>query len=361
MSNQDNTVFSPNNSNPSTPPGPRDKDEWLAIVVALGVLGAAGGWILTGGFSSFRLADVSTELPEVEVFSEPLTEDFQPEEVPDATELDTTDLRSNQDARQSPRSAQEEAEAAAEAESRRSNDTEAEADRGSFFTPSTVPSQSQSPSPDTPASESVDVPEPAVPSSEETTELPVVREPLSFSDVPADYWAKPYIDALTARGVLNGLPGGTYAPERPMTRAEFATQIAQAFKVADTQSAQDFTDIPADYWAASTIQEAVMTGFMKGYPGQVFQPDQTVPRAQVLVAIATGLSLPESSAATLQSYTDQSDVPTWATDKVAAALEAGLVSPPSNTPLRPNEPATRAEVAAILYNALVYMGKVDPI
>ena len=185
------------------------------------------------------------------------------------------------------------------------------------------------------------------------------------SDVADDYWAKPYIDALTARGVLNGLPDGSFAPNRPLTRAELAVQVAQAFEVEPQTASTGFVDVPTDYWAAATINESVALGFMTGYPDRTFQPNQVVPRLQVLVTLATGLSLPKppGSEALLQGYIDQNAIPTWGRDQVAAAIAASLITPAAtaDSQLRPGDPATRAEVAALIHSALVYMGKVEPV
>ncbi len=206
-------------------------------------------------------------------------------------------------------------------------------------------------------------PEQSVAATNDT--LNVVREPLVFTDIPADYWAKPYIDALTARDIVDGLPDGTYAPSRAMTRAELAVQVAQAFAIAPQYPAATFTDVPTDFWAANTIETAVTTGFMKGYPEQVFKPDATLTRLEALVTLVTGLGLaPTDSPATLLSvYPDQASIPDWAAPKIAAAIEAGLITPGSNgdLPLRPNDPATRAEVTVMLYRSLVNRGRIDPL
>lgn len=50
-----------------------------------------------------------------------------------------------------------------------------------------------------------------------------------FSDVPQDYWARPYIEALTQREVIAGYTDGTFRPDEPVTRAAFAAQLDKAF------------------------------------------------------------------------------------------------------------------------------------
>ncbi|MBE7381631.1 MAG: S-layer homology domain-containing protein [Leptolyngbya sp. SIO1E4] len=354
-------MFTPPNSNTPNPQSPRDKDEWIAILVALGVLGGTAGWILFGGLPPLQLGAINDDSANVERFESSLMTEPEESELPDTAAAG--EAAGEVSATQELTTEEDTAETAASPTTSPSDlmtDREADASGSAVSTGSEESPQTSPVSPDS----SVDVPPPRVP-NDPASDVPVTRAPLVFSDVPDTHWAKVYIDALTARGILNGLPDGSYAPDRPMTRAELSVQVAQAFEVEPTQDPQLFTDIPQDYWAAATIDEAVATGFMKGYPNQVFQPNQTVPRVQVLVALSTGLSLPESpiSAGTLQPYQDQSAIPEWARDKVAAALESGIITPPADgtAQLRPNAPATRAEVAAMLYHALTYMGKVEPI
>jgi len=216
----------------------------------------------------------------------------------------------------------------------------------------------EEPSPEKP----VVVSEPAGPNRSNESRLTPQRSPLVFADVPEGYWAKPYIDALTARGVLNGLPDGTFAPNRQLSRAELATQVANAFDVPMSDTDQAFGDLSPDYWAAEPIAQAVQMGFMKGYPGNEFRPDELVSRLQVLVTLATGLSLPVTaeSQQQLQQYQDWETVPDWARSSIGAAIQAGIIRPQpgADNQLRPQDMATRAEVATLVYSSLAYLGDV---
>lgn len=212
------------------------------------------------------------------------------------------------------------------------------------------------------ATGTVVVPDPKIPDSFTLGGLPPTRSPLVFTDLDDQHWAKPYIDALTARGVLNGLPDGTFAPDRPLNRAELATQIANAFAMPAQNSGKAFGDLAVDYWATEPINQAVMMGFMTGYPESEFRPDEVVSRLQVLVALATGLSLPETTVSQqqLQQYADWQEIPSWARRQVGAVMQAGIISPSPDEEnrLRPQASATRAEVAALIYASLVYLGQV---
>lgn len=185
----------------------------------------------------------------------------------------------------------------------------------------------------------------------------------SFSDVSSSYWAYQYIQALASRGVISGFPDGTFRPDAPVTRAQFAAMIRSAFDAPSTRSAINFVDVSSNYWAYSAIREAYTTGFLSGYPGNVFNPEQNIPRVQVLVSLANGLDYSASNVqSTLNYYTDASGIPDYARASVAAATEEMIVvNYPTLNRLNPNRNATRAEVAAFIYQALVSAGEAPAI
>jgi uncharacterized surface protein with fasciclin (FAS1) repeats len=189
----------------------------------------------------------------------------------------------------------------------------------------------------------------------------------NFTDVSSDYWALPFIQALSARNIITGFPDGTFKPNQPLTRAEFAALIQKAFNQNPVRqlSAGGFRDVPTNYWAASAIQEAYETGFLSGYPGDVFQPNQQIPKVQAIVGLTSGLGLTtnENASNILSTYyTDSSAIPNYAVNNVAAATQANIVvNYPNVNQLNPQVPLTRAEAAAILYQALVRQGQVQPL
>ncbi|BAZ09011.1 beta-Ig-H3/fasciclin [Calothrix sp. NIES-4071] len=186
-----------------------------------------------------------------------------------------------------------------------------------------------------------------------------------YSDVRAGYWARPFISALSERNIITGFPDGTFKPEQPVSRAEFAAMIQKAFNQNPVRQLNTggFRDVPADYWAISAIQEAYETRFMSGYPGNFFFPNQQIPKVQAIVALTNGLGLtPDDTASLASYYTDVNAIPNYAADEVAAATRANLiVNYPEVRQLNPLKPLTRAEAAAHLYQALVRQGKLQPL
>ncbi|MGA7934838.1 MAG: S-layer homology domain-containing protein [Kovacikia sp.] len=183
----------------------------------------------------------------------------------------------------------------------------------------------------------------------------------TFPDVPADYWAGPFIQELAGRGIITGFAeDGTFRPEEPVTRAQFAAIIRKAFNRPLTRNSVKFADVPANYWAAGAIDTAYTTGFLAGYPGNLFRPNENIPRSQILVSLASGLNFANTAPVNqvLLAYADAADIPAYARTGVAASTERQVaVNYPDLKLLSPNRAATRAEVAAFVYQALVSQGQ----
>lgn len=195
--------------------------------------------------------------------------------------------------------------------------------------------------------------------------VPVFAQPTPFKDVPAGYWAAPFINELATRNIIVGFPeDGTFRPESPVTRAEFAAMINRAFpNVPQIRPAISFVDVPSNFWGRGGIDRAYTTGFMAGYPGNVFRPSENIPRAQVLVSLTNGLGFAPTPGTsidqTVSIFADASAIPNFARPSVAAATERRMVvNFPDVRLLNPNRVATRAEVAASIYQALVNTGQV---
>jgi hypothetical protein len=245
----------------------------------------------------------------------------------------------------------------------------------------------------------------------------------TFSDVQPNYWAQPFIQGLAARNIVTGYPDGTFRPEQPVDRDEFAAIIRKAFEqpaIRQIQSGAVYKDIPTNYWASRPIEEAYQQGFMTGYPGGYFRPNQSVSKVEAIVALNKGLNLttgtsavtvpaamqkvvpqktaqksvkrrimPLAFSALMQplfiskapavaanavnlnrpasfiitnTYADANNIPQYAVGDVAAATKANIVvNYPNPKVLNPSKPATRGEITALVYQTLVSQGKIEPI
>lgn len=189
---------------------------------------------------------------------------------------------------------------------------------------------------------------------------PPPQAAIVFPDVPSAYWAAPFIAALSARGIIGGFPDGTFKPNEPVTRGQFAIQLQKAFTKPDQLPPKQFPDVPSPY--APAVDKAVKSNFMTGYPDGTFRPEQQVSRVEAVNSMVKGLGIqtPANPEAVLQPYQDNAEIPGWARGRMAAAVQAGLFSgDPNNTDLlKPNEAASRADVAALVYKSMEATGQI---
>lgn len=105
----------------------------------------------------------------------------------------------------------------------------------------------------------------------------------SFSDVAPDAWYADAVYALASLGIVNGVGGGQFAPERAITRAEFAA-IAARFADSATVTVT-FSDVPAAHWAYEEISTAATYGWVTGVGGGLFAPDRLITRAEAATMV----------------------------------------------------------------------------
>ena len=101
----------------------------------------------------------------------------------------------------------------------------------------------------------------------------------TFSDVPKSCWAANYIGYMQQFGIITGYSDGSFRPDAPVTRAEFAA-IASRFEKL-TEGSKSFADVPDTYWAARYINFAATRGWVTGYSDGTFKPENTITRAEV--------------------------------------------------------------------------------
>ncbi|BAY77391.1 S-layer domain-containing protein [Nostoc linckia NIES-25] len=234
--------------------------------------------------------------------------------------------------------------------------------------PSAEVRPTQSPQPQIPVSSSLEfessIRSAALPLVTPAKPKSIIPPPIAFNDVPNNFWGRRFIDVLSSRGILKGFPDYSFRPNQPVNRAEFAAILEKAFNQELSKNAIAFQDVPTTFWANPAINQAISSGFLKGYPKNTFKPQENISRVQVLVALASGLNLrtPTSANQILSIYKDAKDIPPYARDKIAAATANGLVvNYPNPEVLAPNKVATRGEVAAMIHQALVKQGKLKGI
>ena len=105
----------------------------------------------------------------------------------------------------------------------------------------------------------------------------------SFDDVPADAWYVTEVSTLARLGVFVGRTTDVFAPDAPITRAEFATVCAR-FDQSGAAEDRDFSDI-GGHWAEQYIRQAAALGWVQGHPDGTFGPDRPITRAEAVTMI----------------------------------------------------------------------------
>lgn len=135
----------------------------------------------------------------------------------------------------------------------------------------------------------------------------------NFSDVAADAWYCSSVSTLSKMGIIAGYPDGTFRPNAPITRAEFAA-IATRFDNNGDKTPVNFTDI-IGHWAEGEITVAANHGWVSGYGDNTFRPQNQITRAETMSLVNRVLKrLPETPADLLPNmitWTDNADTSSW--------------------------------------------------
>lgn len=189
-----------------------------------------------------------------------------------------------------------------------------------------------------------------------------------YTDMDQNHWAYQSIKFLTEVGVVVGYPDGTYKPDIPVTRAEFASMAIKALGQEDANVTQDihFSDVAPDFWAYNIIKKAVYFDLIPDSKETEFRPYDSVTRAEAITIAVNALTTSQISEQRAQdivakSYEDYTQMPAWFLISAAKAqlLDLVVVMPGNEGKLEADRPANRAEIAALLYK-MMQEAKLNP-
>ena len=100
----------------------------------------------------------------------------------------------------------------------------------------------------------------------------------TFADVPDSLWCADAVNTLASLGIVNGITSETFAPNQPITRAQFVAICSRFTQI--SAKGETFTDVPAGYWAHDAVSTASAYGWVNGVGNGLFAPNQLITRAQ---------------------------------------------------------------------------------
>ena len=101
-----------------------------------------------------------------------------------------------------------------------------------------------------------------------------------FSDIQDGDWYANTVGYAVQVGIVSGYPDGSFKPNKPITRAEFAS-IASRFDALAQGNDIAFNDLAPSHWGYNAIRSAATKGWISGYPDNTFRPEKAISRAEV--------------------------------------------------------------------------------
>jgi 2',3'-cyclic-nucleotide 2'-phosphodiesterase (5'-nucleotidase family) len=180
-----------------------------------------------------------------------------------------------------------------------------------------------------------------------------------FKDID-NHWAKEAINDLSSSMILSGLGDGNFAPDRDLTRAEFAAIIVKALELKPENGVNPFNDVKATDWYYQYIATASKHNIISGYGNGKFGPQDQITSEQAMSIIARAMQV-----SGLKAEISQSEIPSllnsfsingtpsaWAQNSIALCVKTGIADKNNGNITAVKGILTRAEAAVMIRNYL---------
>lgn len=187
--------------------------------------------------------------------------------------------------------------------------------------------------------------------------IPITVPGKTFPDISA-HDNQPAIEALAARGIINGITEAAFDPDATMTRAEFAAIVVRGLGLTPKASGV-FTDVPSNQWYAGYVGTANTYGIVNGTTAVTFGPGGTITRQEAAAMVARAAKLCGMDTAmdtgeirdVLAQFGDYIQSADWARASLAFCYKEDILSQEA-LEILPKAEIKRSEVAQMLYNLL---------
>jgi hypothetical protein len=173
-----------------------------------------------------------------------------------------------------------------------------------------------------------------------------------FLDVETTDWFAGFVDFAVANKLMAGTGAHTFAPGAPATRAMLVTILYNYADKPAVPAENPFSDVEATAWYAGPIKWASANKVVAGY-GDTFDPGANITREQIATVLynyAKGYMGKDVSNSAALTFSDAGSISSYAVEPVKWCVANKLISGYPDGTFAPQAQATRAEVAAMLYN-----------
>ncbi len=173
---------------------------------------------------------------------------------------------------------------------------------------------------------------------------------LPFTDLGEDQWYESAVRYAYTHGIMQGTSGTNFLPTKSLTRAEVAQVLYNIEDQPEVNGTTSFADSAA-HWAKTPIAWAESTSVVDGYEDGTFRPDEPVTRqefAQMLYNYAAYKGYDLTAEGDLTAFPDGDQVQEWALPAMRWANGNALINGHDDGTLEPGGTTTRAQAASIL-------------
>ncbi|MBP1991163.1 S-layer homology domain-containing protein, partial [Paenibacillus eucommiae] len=195
----------------------------------------------------------------------------------------------------------------------------------------------------------------------------VETDRIEFADMQG-HWAESEVEQLGSKRFVKGITINDYAPNRNITRAEFASLLVRALGIkTDRTGAGDvFKDVAITSWYSTEVEAAFRAGLVNGISSTHFAPEAQITREQIALMLMNAHALVKEEFNSIEQipnsltlFTDASEVSAWARAAMSEAVASKLIQGMSTDRLAPTASATRAQAAVMLHRLMVMIEFLD--
>lgn len=187
------------------------------------------------------------------------------------------------------------------------------------------------------------------------------QDEIFFNDIDHVQWAIESILYLAGQKIVSGVADNTFVPDRSITREEFVKMLVIALNINIKSAGSDFTDVKKDEWYYQYISAAQEKGIINGIDGKSFGIGQPITREQLCTMVYRAI---ESLGINIEvkrkgvDFVDKDKISLYARESVDYLYRTEIISGVGENVFAPDEEATRAMTAKIIYNLLEGSGLV---
>ncbi len=167
-----------------------------------------------------------------------------------------------------------------------------------------------------------------------------------FNDVPPRAYYAEAVKWMADEGITTGMKADLFGPDELVNRAQFATFLWRYEGRPQVEPGNKFNDVPEDAFYAQAVAWMVEQGITTGRTRDRFDPSSDVSRAQSIVFLHRLAGEPQGEA---RIEFDDVGSDAWYRNALAWALEHNIAWWAEQSTFDAEEPATRAEIAALLH------------